>query len=788
MANNASEPEDPKDHDPFPFRLASEMEMDEREGSIPPDHSGFAGSGNTNNDQQLSRNSTFHDFTSSGNTVPHVSGGLRGVQGNAQSPYKPNMATKDIRDDFDLTTGEGLQVANATLQGCPPLSKHKASGLDCLIVVLRRIYSHCLDPDALAYLKFPDENPILRYAWRRFGDGPDEVSEADVEREQVCNELNKTPVHYTAPFKSLCCSELMNRTFWSQDVFRLIDVLNPDTGESVECSSEIAGMSLLDLDHTESPGLSLKDVINNAFGMKPSWGKMVFTPSKPWVVRLSYKSSVQEDKRLKFDDLRRLQLPRWEYDPGNQAFMEIGSIGYVLIAIVRMTDKPKPSTYVRTYAYSGANIVGQSEPVSFMNNSWSVTDPSASYMLFYGLANRKQDPDGPYPYPEVAEAQRVDSEILKAMDEDLFPLIASPPADPSRAFMEHFTFKQRRGPRPGKDWATLHEEENQDSDRQHRRRASQDLGTSSTHEDGSQELGDAPDVGSNKRGKDNNRHGAEASGPKRPQRQKNAIIERAALERQTIKSTRQCEEFASSVEDDNGDEMDDPTQELLCMDDFLDQCSNELEALVLRDKGSRQSQDGSEQRHHLQGELKKAWATEKASLQGSVSYERSLRESKEETLELARSKASTLNKELTEATTKAVNLQQDLMAATAQIKTAEDQVAARVTVPRGVTGDLAKTYLRLTDEFRDIPSVPETIDGLDMATAAIEITPILDQYNAKEYLVAFLNERQQGWHFLSQVLNGCPSVTEHRICSMHGRGCMKVRVGGLMQELEFDNS
>ncbi|KAF4998209.1 hypothetical protein FGRMN_3258 [Fusarium graminum] len=232
----------------------------------------------------------------------------------------------------------------------------------------------------------------------------------------------------------------------------------------------------------------------------------------------------------------------------------------------------------------------------------------------------------------------------------------------------------------------------------------------------------------------------------------------------------------------------------------------------------------------LQGELKKAWETERDGLKESVSHERSLRESKEETLELTRSKVNALDCELTEVknkaqllereltgaknkaqslehenakfqaevnsskitlnemTTKAAKLEQDLITATAHIKTAEDQIAARITVPRGVTGDLAKMYLRLADEFRDIPTVPETIDGLDMSTVAIEIAPILDQYNAKEYLVAFLDGRHQGWHCLSQVLNGHPSEIDQGVCATHRIGCMKVRVGGvLIQELEFKN-
>ncbi|KAF4998206.1 hypothetical protein FGRMN_3255 [Fusarium graminum] len=432
------------------------------------------------------------------------------------------MTTKDIRESIDISTGGGLQVANAILQGCPPLFKQKAtSSLDCLVVVLRRIYSHCLHPDALACLKFPDGNPILGYAWHRFGDEPGEREEAGVEKERVCDELRKAAVPYTAAFNRLCCSELMNRTFWSQDVFQLIDVLSTETGKSIECSSEIAGMSLLSLDHTNSPDLSLQDVVKNAFGLKPSWGKVVFTPGKPWVIRVSYKSSIEEDKCLKFDDLRRLQLPKWEYDYTNQAFMKIGSIEYVLIAIVCSTDEGKAVNCVRTYANTGVNIVGVHEPISFMNSNWSVSDPAASYMLFYGLINEPLDPDGPQPYPEIAEGQKIDQDTLEAMDKVLSPLVASPPADPSLALMKHFTTKHRRGSRPGKESAPKDQEEDQDIDRERRQPGSQDLGTSATREARSQDLGDGPNVRSNERGKGNHPSESGGAGPKRRKQKRN---------------------------------------------------------------------------------------------------------------------------------------------------------------------------------------------------------------------------------------------------------------------------
>ncbi|SPJ80234.1 uncharacterized protein FTOL_08626 [Fusarium torulosum] len=100
-----------------------------------------------------------------------------------------------------------------------------------------------------------------------------------------------------------------------------------------------------------------------------------------------------------------------------------------------------------------------------------------------------------------------------------------------------------------------------------------------------------------------------------------------------------------------------------------------------------------------------------------------------------------------------------------------------VTIPQGVTGDLAKMYLRLANEFRDIPTVPQSCDGLDMLQLAVEIAPILDGYDAKENLVQFLDAGNQNWHCLGQVLKGDPHCEINgESCLTHGTGCIKVRV------------
>ncbi|KAH7262918.1 hypothetical protein BKA59DRAFT_449135 [Fusarium tricinctum] len=140
------------------------------------------------------------------------------------------------------------------------------------------------------------------------------------------------------------------------------------------------------------------------------------------------------------------------------------------------------------------------------------------------------------------------------------------------------------------------------------------------------------------------------------------------------------------------------------------------------------------------------------------------------------------------------DLQQQLHVAIDRVTAVEGQLSVHnaqqwVTIPEGVTGDLAKMYLRLADEFRDIPSAPESCHGLDMSQLAVKLAPILDDFDAKENLVRFLDAGHDNWHCLSQVLNGDPRCEVNGgACLTHGSGCVKVRVMQLDEKvLDFTN-
>ncbi|KAM0268928.1 hypothetical protein ACHAPA_004528 [Fusarium lateritium] len=340
------------------------------------------------------------------------------------------MSSKDLRTLYDLGTEDGRRTANAILQDRPPHSRMKAAGFDCLIVVLRRIYSRCLlgeeSVSSPKWLKASENiNPILGHAWHKFGQAPEEVEEVSEERKQVFRKLSALQLNPLSSFEVLCHSEMMNCTFWAQDAFRLVDNLyEVNTGDEAGVQpDEIARMSLLELDHIKYPDMTLEDAVNKAFGVIDLQEPVISMPSRPWVIRVLYHSHDQEERRLRLKDLRHLQLPIWEEDMNspNICFDEVGKVFYELMAIVRIRDEDHPDDFVRTYSSYGFNIIPEYEPPAFMERSWRLTDPSARYMLFYERVDGELEPEVQYPVPrdEVATPQQVDVDLFNIVGKDL---------------------------------------------------------------------------------------------------------------------------------------------------------------------------------------------------------------------------------------------------------------------------------------------------------------------------------------------------------------------------------
>ncbi|KLO81570.1 uncharacterized protein FFB20_14874 [Fusarium fujikuroi] len=327
----------------------------------------------------------------------------------------------DIRKLYDIN-GPHLEILAAILEGRHPRFPEDEArpGFDCLIVVLRRIYSHVMLGTTLDWLAASEkENPVLRLAWHTFDDDKEEVKDALRLRQDVLNALHPMGLDSGASFEEFCNSSLMNKTFWSQDEFRLIDTpYCMETFQKVDGSpDEFAGASLVELDRVQNPDLLLQEAVDKSFGVIAKSGKQVMCrPSHAAVVRVLYKAGVQ---RLDINDLRSLSVPLWEEckDSDDISFQEVGRVQYCLLAVVKVDHLRGDK--VRTYGIQGSNIVAEREPREIIDHDWSVVLPG-KYMLFYGQQTMR-NPGDPTRFPEV-QGPRISEkqcDLLKGVGEDL---------------------------------------------------------------------------------------------------------------------------------------------------------------------------------------------------------------------------------------------------------------------------------------------------------------------------------------------------------------------------------
>jgi hypothetical protein len=330
----------------------------------------------------------------------------------------------DIRDLYD-PNGPHVDILASILEGRPPRfpTGEAKPGFDCLIVVLRRIYSHVMLGTHLDWLADSEkENPILRLAWHTFDDGDEEVEHAIRIRQNVLNAFPSMGLEPGASFEELCNSSLMNKTFWSQDEFQLTDIpYCMETFQPVGGSpDEIAGASLLVLDCDQNPGLLLQEVVDKSFGIITKKDKQVMCrPNNPAVVRVLYKTNEDDMRRPDINGFRNLYVPQWEQDMDSDdaCFQEVGRAEYCLLAVVLLRERGGEK--VRTYGIQGSDIVAEREPRDIMDDQWSLKF-RGKYMLFYG-PQTMDHPGDPTRFPEVTGPMISDDDanLLKKVDENL---------------------------------------------------------------------------------------------------------------------------------------------------------------------------------------------------------------------------------------------------------------------------------------------------------------------------------------------------------------------------------
>ncbi|KAL7762950.1 hypothetical protein ACKLNR_006308 [Fusarium oxysporum f. sp. zingiberi] len=118
------------------------------------------------------------------------------------------QTSNDVRDRYDITNDHQGQTTSNILKLQPPTDCEHTTGLDALIVVLRRIYTATMfGPHGLAQVDrvkaAEEENPTLEHAWHVMGDSKEERLAANKARADLIATLGTEMNAGVASFKRL---------------------------------------------------------------------------------------------------------------------------------------------------------------------------------------------------------------------------------------------------------------------------------------------------------------------------------------------------------------------------------------------------------------------------------------------------------------------------------------------------------------------------------------------------------------------------------------------------------
>ncbi|KAJ3461203.1 hypothetical protein MRS44_009756 [Fusarium solani] len=314
----------------------------------------------------------------------------------------------DIRKRFPISSYSDERAAIA-LETRPPLRLTGGgnSGLDCLIIVLRRIYSHSmLGPNGLATKEWfspaESENPILAHAWHMFGKGKEEKERALEAKVVLIRSLQDMGMIGMESFCELDRSTLMARTFWGQDEMVLFSPrFDVRTLELLPCTKQEKGEKSLVKVYHQIGVQTLQGRFEELFGDYTEGDQCIMSlPARPEIIRVEYRPAEDPNDRPPFHSFRLVDFPAWTFHDTNDDpyFAMAGRVPYTLIAVVRHRDEPTGKDSVRTYSANGANIVPEYEPREYTPGKWSLEDAEPhTYTLFYGRSHPNMLPLPPLP-------------------------------------------------------------------------------------------------------------------------------------------------------------------------------------------------------------------------------------------------------------------------------------------------------------------------------------------------------------------------------------------------------
>ncbi|KAF5963378.1 hypothetical protein FBULB1_13422 [Fusarium bulbicola] len=303
----------------------------------------------------------------------------------------------DLRDALDVTQNQAQicrKLQSYSIPGAQFDSNNKGletQGLDCLIMLIRYIYSEML------YVYFDKEkckdaeerNPLLALAWMSIN--PDENVAWARAKQYILKQLNSH--HEGEPetsFISLVNSPLMKATFWNDEAFilyracltRLPDAPweMADLGQNP--AAAMVDMSTIMIDRNQKPNRSFQKFMEAPFKVvKKPTKELLKLCAEPTIIRVHYKTS-KDLEPFAFSKLKDIEIPiHYADDIGSsEPLSESQRCLYTLVASVSLQQQR-----IRTYRFLGEEI--STFPFTSRGKRWSLEEKiDGDFMLFYARA------------------------------------------------------------------------------------------------------------------------------------------------------------------------------------------------------------------------------------------------------------------------------------------------------------------------------------------------------------------------------------------------------------------
>lgn len=334
---------------------------------------------------------------------------------------------KYIKEVYDVAKDDAV-VRQLLARSSPPFTSKKyagfeTSGFDCLVCIIRLIYS-CLVTGANGanmFKLFADAeacNPILGYAWMRFDhldlDGASEEDRAmwaHEKRAAAAAAVQGVFDGKNTTFANLYGSDLMKKTFWNLDVFRLPHDIARFTATQGWHSApwnpvDAVSWSEVQLNRLVDPQMTLQMAIDGHLRSQEQLETGdIYRFQTPCFIRVYYCSGAQGDA-LPFKALQTFTVPveTLILQGNGLEKQEVDRCPYRLMGVVRMRKYGEKYDCIRSYDGQGNQIHPFIRITSYMSDTWSITEADREFILFYGLCPYALDAE---PTSETSHTERL---------------------------------------------------------------------------------------------------------------------------------------------------------------------------------------------------------------------------------------------------------------------------------------------------------------------------------------------------------------------------------------------